>query len=227
MARTNTLGNFLTDVANAIREKKGTSETIQASDFDTEIANLPSGTAEPKTLNDVNNIIHNYGLYLTSLLNNYEAYTNEAITIYTPNSLCTNFMIQKRTGNKYRIVWANDMGRFLLLSSNTSQTFTYNYVNSPTAFFDNMSLFLNNSTYTSVNAYYSNEFSSLEELINNLKSSTGNITYTSWTGSGFTGILDNDWKTPITNVTMFENDSNTPVINGKVLSHNLTILTRE
>lgn len=43
MARTNTLGNFLTDVADAIREKKGTSETIQASEFDTEIANLPSG----------------------------------------------------------------------------------------------------------------------------------------------------------------------------------------
>ena len=43
MARTDTLGNFLTDVAEAIRTKKGTSETIQASQFDTEIANLPSG----------------------------------------------------------------------------------------------------------------------------------------------------------------------------------------
>ena len=43
MARTDTLGNFLTDVADAIREKKGTSETILASDFDTEIENLPSG----------------------------------------------------------------------------------------------------------------------------------------------------------------------------------------
>jgi hypothetical protein len=43
MARTDTLGHFLTDVADAIREKKGTSETITASDFDTEIENLPSG----------------------------------------------------------------------------------------------------------------------------------------------------------------------------------------
>lgn len=43
MARTDSLPNFLTDVADAIREKKGTEETIQASDFDTEIANLPSG----------------------------------------------------------------------------------------------------------------------------------------------------------------------------------------
>ena len=43
MARTDNLTNFLTDVADAIRTKKGTSETIKASDFDTEIENLPSG----------------------------------------------------------------------------------------------------------------------------------------------------------------------------------------
>lgn len=50
MARTNTLANFLTDVANAIRTKKGTQETISASTFDTEILNLPGGTYQTKTL---------------------------------------------------------------------------------------------------------------------------------------------------------------------------------
>ena len=43
MARTNTLGNFLTDVATAIREKKGTTDAILASNFDTEIASIESG----------------------------------------------------------------------------------------------------------------------------------------------------------------------------------------
>ena len=43
MARTDTLGHFLTDVADAIREKTGSSEEIVASDFDTEIENIPSG----------------------------------------------------------------------------------------------------------------------------------------------------------------------------------------
>ena len=43
MARTDTLGHYLTDVADAIRAKGGTSATITASDFDTAIANLPSG----------------------------------------------------------------------------------------------------------------------------------------------------------------------------------------
>ena len=43
MARTDTLTNFLTDVAAAIKAKKGDSTSIPAADFDTEIANLPSG----------------------------------------------------------------------------------------------------------------------------------------------------------------------------------------
>lgn len=43
MARTDTLPHFLTDIADAIRTKGGTSESIQASSFDDAIANLPSG----------------------------------------------------------------------------------------------------------------------------------------------------------------------------------------
>ena len=40
MARTDTLNNFLTDVAEAIREKEGTTEAIPANEFDTRISNL-------------------------------------------------------------------------------------------------------------------------------------------------------------------------------------------
>lgn len=43
MARTNNLSNFLTDIAEAIRTKKNTTDKIYASNFDTEIINLPSG----------------------------------------------------------------------------------------------------------------------------------------------------------------------------------------
>ena len=43
MARIDTLISFLTDVAAAIKAKKGDSTSIPAADFDTEIANLPSG----------------------------------------------------------------------------------------------------------------------------------------------------------------------------------------
>ena len=55
MARVDTLPHFLTDVADAIRTKAGTSGAIQASAFDTAIANIPSGggTVEPNE-KDVN-----------------------------------------------------------------------------------------------------------------------------------------------------------------------------
>ena len=51
MARTNNLTNFLTDVAGAIKEKKGSQTAIQAANFDTEILALPSqGTYQEKTV---------------------------------------------------------------------------------------------------------------------------------------------------------------------------------
>lgn len=48
MARIDTLNNFLTDVADSIREKKGTTDKISASDFDTEIQSIQSGGGEPE-----------------------------------------------------------------------------------------------------------------------------------------------------------------------------------
>lgn len=53
MARIDNLTNFLTDVASAIKTKKGDNTPIQASNFDTEITNLPSGSTEPEE-KDVN-----------------------------------------------------------------------------------------------------------------------------------------------------------------------------
>lgn len=44
MARIDTLGNFLTDVADSIRTKKGTTDTILASNFDTEIESIETGS---------------------------------------------------------------------------------------------------------------------------------------------------------------------------------------
>lgn len=43
MARVDSLGHFLSDVAEAIKTKKGDDTPILASEFDTEITNLPSG----------------------------------------------------------------------------------------------------------------------------------------------------------------------------------------
>lgn len=52
MARVNNLNDFLTDVASAIKTKKGSEVAIPAANFDTEILTLPSqGTYEQRVLN--------------------------------------------------------------------------------------------------------------------------------------------------------------------------------
>lgn len=53
MARTDTLTNFLTDVAAAIKAKKGDETAIPAENFDTEIASLPSGGADTEVLKSI------------------------------------------------------------------------------------------------------------------------------------------------------------------------------
>lgn len=44
MARTDNLSNFLTDVAGAIKTKKGTTDKIPAANFDTEISSIETGS---------------------------------------------------------------------------------------------------------------------------------------------------------------------------------------
>ena len=52
MARTDNLNHFLTDVADAIRFRAGTSGSIAAADFDTEIENIPSSGSNPNDFFD-------------------------------------------------------------------------------------------------------------------------------------------------------------------------------
>ena len=52
MARTDNLNHFLTDVADAIRYRTGTSGSIAAADFDTEIENIPSSGSNPSDFFD-------------------------------------------------------------------------------------------------------------------------------------------------------------------------------
>ena len=78
MARTNTLGNFLTDVADAIRTKKGSEEPIAAADFDTEIKNLPSGGSydwEALGFEEEPSVIEEDYNYALTLKNNWDPTT--------------------------------------------------------------------------------------------------------------------------------------------------------
>lgn len=64
MARINNLTNFLTDVASAIKTKKGDSTAIAAEDFDTEILALPTGIDTSDATATADDIVLNKTAYV-------------------------------------------------------------------------------------------------------------------------------------------------------------------
>ena len=60
MAKNDNLSDFLLDIANAIRDKKGSSEPINAQDFSSEIASISSGGGGGETSSAPMQIIDNY-----------------------------------------------------------------------------------------------------------------------------------------------------------------------
>lgn len=229
-----TTADYLESLQNDLTILKTSLDLDEGTNF-TDIAEMAQGGEITKgggttinTISDLNNVVTSYNNKLTTMVNNYSAYSQNSMTIYTPNTNCRNFMIQKRSGGKYRIVWSA-MGYYVCLYSNDTQSFC-NFVNNNSAGYyglNSYSFQLNRIKQAySETAYYSNEFSSLEALITAIQQPilSGNISYTVYyNGFSYTGVLDNDWPCPITNIPVFYSDMNFPYENGKVLSHNLTI----
>ena len=63
MAKTDNLSDFLTDVANSIRTKTGTTDPINAQDFSDKILGLSSGGNTLKNLLDATKSCHNLFYY--------------------------------------------------------------------------------------------------------------------------------------------------------------------
>ena len=90
MARVNNLSNFLTDVASAIKTKKGSETNIPAANFDTEILALPSqGVYEQRVLN-----ISANGTQTITPSSGYDAIDELELTIAVPEK-----QLQSKTYN--------------------------------------------------------------------------------------------------------------------------------
>jgi len=80
MARVNNLTDFLTDVATAIKTKKGSSTSIPAANFDTEILALPSqGMYQTKSIT-----INSNGTTVVRPDQNYDAIEELTVTVSIP-----------------------------------------------------------------------------------------------------------------------------------------------
>ena len=88
MARTDNLSNFLTDVANAIREKKETSSQIPAKDFDTQIKSIEKGFQLVDWELGDEDIYEEYGHYVKKgqfVTNSHKSLVEEGLTIISSN----------------------------------------------------------------------------------------------------------------------------------------------
>lgn len=82
MARTNSLTNFLNDIATAIKQKTGSETPILASEFDTEILNIETaGTYQSKSIT-----IDSNGTQVITPDKNYDAIEQLVITVNVPVS---------------------------------------------------------------------------------------------------------------------------------------------
>lgn len=108
MARVDSLTNFLKDVADSIRTKKGTTESIPASNFDVEIKNLPSSQVTP----DKGFVVNNW---------NSNGYPIE-ITLY--GSLPTYYFSNRGTSSNFR----NGLTKYLSKVTFTNEVSVNSYL---------------------------------------------------------------------------------------------------
>lgn len=92
MARIDTLTNFLTDVADSIRNKTGKSETIAAEDFDTEIESIETGGGGNVPIFSTTEIVvgtwtNNKPLYMKTLIGNITANSSGGFNITLPTNI--------------------------------------------------------------------------------------------------------------------------------------------
>ena len=238
-----------TNIANAYskcNEKGATMPQIQnssnlASTIDTISGEAPISIT---TLTELNNslsaIYDNYINFLNDKINNYPVYTQQPITLYVPENDYNKYAIHKTNNGKYRILWFKNYS-FVRFVNDTSIDFrSYGYDSSITGnlYFKNIDEIKENTLPIKITnialsnlfggIYYSNNFNTINEVINAITSPNGTITYTKWTnGQSFSTGIDTPYMIPYTNVNVIDDRNGTLlVVNSQRLSKNETFITK-
>ena len=88
MAKNNNLTDFLTDVANAIRTKKGTTGTINPQDFSSEIASISTGVDTSDGNIEPTTVLKGYkgyakGVAVNGAIETYDGTVEDVVVVYT------------------------------------------------------------------------------------------------------------------------------------------------
>lgn len=218
MARINNLNNFLTDVASAIKEKKGDNTPILASEFDTEIENLPTGE-KIETLAKLNEKANELVEYYKTIPSTYTSYTDENITLYTPDETCKTYAIAKRTNGMYRIFWfKNNIGiNFQKISSTSYNLRAWYLIFGQTTNYD-LSLYSNKIMVGLFNStgYQSSDMSTLNQCLTAIQSNS--TTYSNISGLPYIA-KDTNYDIPFCNTFIIDSELNTPATTQKISSN--------
>lgn len=155
-----TLTQLFTNIANAIRAKTGSSETIKAEDFPTEIADITTGNLSDKEYAEANTDLDEileetpYYTQLEFIQSTGSQYINTEIT--AKSSISTKIIFEaSNNGSDFQSVFGGDGGssvsyRGLAFDINNQGKFSYNYYgatavspNSRIVRFDNKLIFQN------------------------------------------------------------------------------------
>lgn len=232
MARIDTLANFLTDVAAAIKSKTGKTNAITPANFDTEINSIEaggSGTAVIKSDEDLENYIYTglgmFNNYVKNIPNTYGTYTNDAITLYTPAETHTKYIIRKRGTNQYSIVWFPTSYDAICVQGNMFGPAKFKI--SVGEMSQGVIPTTNVESYPeSAPGYLSSTMSTLEECIIALQDPT--TTYSTSSNSSWGFQTDGDYMVPYTNMACFTDTDCTEGLSRKIsTTETITVISTE
>lgn len=173
-----------------------------------------SGGGTPSSLNDIQQELRSF---ISNIPNNYETYTSDSVTLYTPAQGYNTYFIFKRNSSQYRIGW---------LQNNSGIEYDgYNEFMNGTIVLQFNNYDINNLILLPAGAaggtkYYSTSlYSSINDCITALQSNS--TTYNSTT-QPIQGIIDSgDYIIPYTN--SFVIDENNIIVPSQRISKNETI----
>lgn len=168
------------------------------------------GSEKPKLLSEMNNFLKDYVDWFNGYINNisttYNTLSTETTTLYTPDINYKYYLIQKRSGGTYRVVWVKSVR---VINDNNIYP---SYIRAETMILKNnepINMYRTLGNYIATDeVYYSPEYNDIETCIQKMKNNE--LTYTKV--NNFLGYVpDTTSKIPVANVGIYYyKDSNTP-----------------
>lgn len=139
-------------------------------------------------MSDISNFVARFNSKISNLPNSYTALSSDSVTLYTPDIEYQNYLIQKRIGGTYRVVWVK--APRIVTNSKIYKLNVNNVTNTNTV-----------NTFIGVDAvYFSPEFSDIETCIQKMKNNE--LTYNK-VSDYLSYLQDTPEKIPISNIGIY------------------------